>query len=308
MGLAELAQAVELERLPAELLREAGRGALRPEVAAAWVRLARTPGLEMLCRRSRFLRQRLLADPRFLFKALFQVGVGAAGSCAQEARRWRAGGPRAGASAGWAAEAPFFAVDLVVGAALDFALVALLAPVAALGVSAGSPAAAAVAATSSGGGAAAGLRAFCDGLPRGVCERAAAGAPGYTVGQRASSLVLRSAELAVVGSLLGVLGQLAANSALVTRKKLDEGHAEGFSAPNPGAAGASWGGLAVLASLRFQAIVGAERVVEQRLGGAPALSLASTVLLRGGDNLVWEQGLLGGLLGGGRGDGGSQDY
>ncbi len=306
MGLAELAQAVELERLPAEVLREAGRGALRPEVAAAWVRLARTPGLEMLCRRSRFLRQRLLADPRFLFKALFQVGVGAAGSCAQEARRWRAGGPQAGASAGWAAEAPFFAVDLVVGAALDFALVALLAPVVVLGVSTGGPAAAAAAAAS-GGGAAAGFRAFSNRLPRGVCERAAAGTPAYSAGQRVTSLVLRSAELAVVGSALGVLGQLAANSAWVTRKKLDKRHAEGFSTPNAVAAGTSWGGLAVLASLRFQAIVGAERVLEQRLGGVPALSLASTVLLRGGDNLVWEQGLLGGLLGGARDNRVSQD-
>ena len=111
----------------------------------------------------------------------------------------------------------------------------------------------------------------------------------------------------MVGSALGVLGQLAANSALVTRKKLDKGHAEGFSTPNAVAAGTSWGALAVLASLRFQAIVGAERVLEQRLGGVPALSLASTVLLRGGDNLVWEQGLLGGLLGGAGGDGGAQD-
>jgi len=290
MGLAELAQLVELERLPADILREAGRGALRPEVAEAWVRLACTPGLEALCLRSGFLRRRLLADPRFLFKALFQAGVGATGGCVQEVRRWRAGGD-AEASAGWSAEAPFFAVDLLVGIALDFALVSLLAPVAALGAGA----------AGAGGGALAGFRAFRAGLPRGLCERAAAGQPAFTAGQRVASLALRSAEVAVAGAALGAFGQLAANTVFVARKSIDRGHAEGYSAPSAGTVAAAWSGLAVLSSLRFQAIVGAERLVEQGCGGSPLLTLASTVFLRGGDHVLWEQGLLPGFSGTGGG-------
>jgi len=227
-----------------------------------------------------YVRDRMLADPRFLFKVGCEVGIDGFLACFAEARRV--------AHDFWS-EAEFFVSDLLVGCVLDASLVTLLAAPAKLG--AASPRAVALAR----GGRFAPLWAAAAELPASLV---AAAPPGirYTLAQRAFGFALKSLQFGAAGAACGLVGQGMANTAAsaraAMRRKRDPKYAHDAHTlimPPLARTALVWGlFMGASAHSRLQAVVAIERIVEslpvaQRVG---ALPLAVSLIIRTANNII----------------------
>ena len=247
---------------------------------AALARIAQVGVFAALMGALPYVRDRMLADPRFLFKVGCEVGIDGFLACFAEARRV--------AHDFWT-EAEFFVSDLLVGCVLDASLVTLLAAPAKLG--AASPRAVALAR----GGRFAPLWAAAAELPASLV---AAAPPGmrYTLAQRAFGFALKSLQFGAAGAACGLVGQGMANTAAsaraAMRRKRDPKYAHDAHTlimPPLARTALVWGlFMGASAHTRLQAVVAIERVVEslpvaQRVG---ALPMAVSLVIRTANNII----------------------
>ncbi|GAQ90993.1 reticulata-related 1 [Klebsormidium nitens] len=215
------------------------------------------------------VRNRLLADDKFLFKVFTEVAVDT--GCATVAEVQKRGDDF------WA-EFELYMSDLLVGLALDVALVGMLAPVASFAAH-GAPAR----------GLTAGLSRHLAALPSSMFEAAGRGR-SFSVGQRVACYLVKGGQYAVVGTGCGLVGQGIANAIMTLKRRMkpaDE-HAEQVKVPPLMKSAALWGVfMGVSSNTRYQIINGLERLVEHSpmTRKFPVASNAFTVAIRFGNNV-----------------------
>jgi hypothetical protein len=272
------------------------------------------------------VRDRLLADERFLFKVWAECAIDA--GCATVAEVRKRGEHFWG-------EIELYASDLIVGLVLDVVLVTLMAPAAAIGgraavVPAAAAAAAASASPSPPSLAAAARRALAR-VPSAVF---APNQPGsgvaYTPLARLACLGVKFLEYSLAGIVCGLVGQAAANGLIVVKRRVQRsqreqqaraereaaaadgaralkahdrrvaeeaarrakrGDADPLDAPMPPVVGTAlvWGiFMGVSSNLRYQAVFGVERLVAESSAAraVPALAAAATVAVRFVNNVI----------------------
>eukprot|EP00897_Mesotaenium_endlicherianum_P004114 jgi/Mesen1/3730/ME000203S02817 len=214
-----------------------------------------------------YFRDRMLVDSNFLFKVAVEVAIDS--GCATFAEVQKRGKDF------WK-EFDFYLSDLLVGIALDVALVSMLAPAARF---------------SSRPAAAGRLAASVAALPNSMFEAGLAGR-NFTVGQRVATLFFKGAQYGVVGFGCGLVGQGFANSLMLAkrqyRKQRGMEEEEELRVPPLFRTAALWGVFMALSSnVRYQVINGLERVVEcsPQAKRFPALAMGFTVGVRFGNNI-----------------------
>jgi hypothetical protein len=183
---------------------------------------------------------------------------------------------------GWGLkELDFVFATLVVGSILNFSLMYLLAPTAAVAGAAG----AATSAARTGLGAAVAALFSPATLTRLGAPAGHAFEPGFSLGARLTNLAVKGGLFAGVGFGAGVVGTTLSNALLWLRQRADPG----FTLPNapPGvlANAGAWGAhMGVSSNLRYQAINGLDAALQPLL--PPALFRAYSVALRTANNVV----------------------
>lgn len=157
------------------------------------------------CKLVPFLRDRLLADPRFLFKLGAEIVIDTICATIAEVRKR--------ADHFWD-EFTFYVSDIVVGVVLDGALVSLIAPVAVLG------AAGRIIKTP---GVIGSLQRLSASLPSAFFEKNVPGLREYSVGQRFQGFFIKGLEYSLAGIACGLVGQGAANGMIMLQRKLAGG-------------------------------------------------------------------------------------
>ncbi|CAI5536284.1 unnamed protein product, partial [Closterium sp. Naga37s-1] len=222
------------------------------------------------------LRNRLLADPAFLFKVFTEIVIDSGCATFAEVRKrgddfWK--------------EFDLYMSDILVGFAVDAALVSMLAPMARF-----SSSAAASAARGRRGLVPPGLAAALEALPSSMFEAALPGRR-YSVAQRGATWLVKGGQYAVVGFSCGLIGQ-AMTMAIVQLKrnlrKPGEHEEEDIKIPGLLPTALLWGGfMAVSSNTRYQIINGLERVVESSplARSMPLGARIFTVLIRFSNNI-----------------------
>ncbi|XP_010554927.1 PREDICTED: protein RETICULATA, chloroplastic [Tarenaya hassleriana] len=214
------------------------------------------------------LRNRMLADPSFLFKIGTEIVIDSC--CATVAEVQKRGKDF------WA-EFELYVADLLVGVVVNVALVGMLAPY----VRFGQP-------SSSSGFTGRMLRAY-NALPSSVFE---AERPGcrFSVQQRLATYFYKGIMYAAVGFGCGIIGQGIANM-IMTAKRYTfslERHLSDIPVPPLIKSAALWGVfLAVSSNTRYQVINGLERLVEASpvAKKVPPVAMAFTVGVRFANNI-----------------------
>lgn len=213
------------------------------------------------------LRNRLLADPTFVFKVFTEIAIDS--GCATFAEVQKRGKDF------WN-EFELYLSDLGVGIVLDIALVGMLAPYVSFGRSA------------TGVGSRARLSRAIQALPSSIFEAARPGR-SFSVQQRVAAFVYKAVQYGVTGFGCGVVGQGIASSIMTLKRKYRKpNHDEEVAVPPIFKSAALWGVFMALSSnTRYQIINGLERVVE---GSAvsrrvPPVALAFTVGIRFANNI-----------------------
>ncbi|BBM98337.1 hypothetical protein MPTK1_1g12710 [Marchantia polymorpha subsp. ruderalis] len=213
------------------------------------------------------LRNRMLADPTFIFKVFTEIAIDSA--CATVAEVQKRGKDF------WN-EFDFYLADLLVGIALDVLLVGLLAPFVRFG------------AAPAGSGASAKLSRSIMALPSSIFE---AQRPGrtFTMGQRVATLFYKAGQYGVAGFSCGLIGQGVASSVMLLKRKLKTSneHSEELKVPNVLTSAAVWAVfMSVSSNTRYQIINGLERVVESSVltRRVPQVAMAFTVSIRLANN------------------------
>eukprot|EP00271_Cylindrocystis_brebissonii_P003811 TRINITY_DN15055_c0_g1_i1.p1 TRINITY_DN15055_c0_g1~~TRINITY_DN15055_c0_g1_i1.p1 ORF type:complete len:307 (-),score=57.99 TRINITY_DN15055_c0_g1_i1:1026-1844(-) len=228
-----------------------------------------------LIRASGPFRDRMLADPSFLFKVGAEVVIDS--GCATFAEVNKRGKDF------WK-EFDLYTSDLLVGISMDIALVGMLAPAARFG------AGALVAAPTSG------LRgkmmSALQSLPNSIFEGAMPG-QSFSPPQRAATWIVKGVQYGVVGFGCGLVGQSLASGLIHLKRRLrkvEEGeHAEeDIAIPGIVPTAGLWClFMAVSSNTRYQIINGLERVVETSAIArrVPLAASAFTVGIRFGNNV-----------------------
>ena len=269
--------------LPADFLAAASSsGGLRASALAASAALfggggkTLSPIARALAAAFPFVRDRLLRDPRYLFKVGAEVAIDA--GCATVAEVRKRGDDFWG-------EFEFYLSDLVVGCVLDVVLVTLMAPAMPIGRKA-----AAVSAASSSSLVAkivAPIRKAAAGVPSAVLEASVPGARPYSLSQRVGCLFVKFGEYSLAGMGCGLVGQSAANGLMAAKRKFSESRAAASAAaaakdckggknkkqqqpavvhltpPPVGMTALTWGlFMGVSSNVRYQIVYGLERAVD----------------------------------------------
>ncbi|KAG0486271.1 hypothetical protein HPP92_008366 [Vanilla planifolia] len=252
--------------LPSDMLDAAKSGGLRWLHLLRYLDLQASPWpLGAAIRSCSLLRNRMLADPSFLFKVGTEVIIDSC--CATFAEIQKRGDDF------WA-EFELYAADLLVGVVVDIALVGLLAPY----VRFGKP-------TTSTGFFGSISRASAA-LPSSVFEAERPGCK-FSVKQRIGTYFYKGVLYGSVGFVCGIIGQGIANL-IMTAKRSVKSSEEHIPVPPLVKSAALWGVfLAVSSNTRYQIINGLEQVVEasplaKRL---PPVALAFTVGIRFANNI-----------------------
>lgn len=294
---------------------------LRSTALARYVSLRGLAVTGALAARFPAVRDRLIADERFLFKVWAECAIDA--GCATVAEVRKRGEHFWG-------EIELYASDLIVGLVLDVVLVTLMAPAAAIGGRAVLSKAAAASSGSSPAIVAAARRAL-DSIPSAVF---APNQPGtgvkFTPLSRVACLGVKFLEYSLAGIVCGLLGQAAANGLIVVKRKVqrsqrerDEADARAAAAQNGAKALKAWENkkaaqlkkdkasnkhdplddpmppivgtalvwgifMGVSSNLRYQAVFGIERLVGESSAARamPALAAATTVAVRFVNNVI----------------------
>ncbi|KAH7653338.1 Protein RETICULATA-related protein [Dioscorea alata] len=219
----------------------------------------------VLMRTCSLLRDRMLADPSFLFKVGTEVLIDSC--CATFAEVQKRGDDF------WA-EFELYAADLLVGVVVDIALVGLLAPYVRFGK----------ASTSTGfsGRIARTLGA----LPSSVFEAERPGCK-FSIQQRIGTYFYKGVLYGSVGFVCGIIGQGIANTIMTAKRNVKKSD-EDIPVPPLVKSAALWGVfLAVSSNTRYQIINGLERLVEASpvAKRVPPVAMAFTVGVRFANNI-----------------------
>lgn len=269
---AEVIAAEKGIELPADFVVAAQNGGLRAQTLQKFIELQGIFLVGLLMHGVPWIRDRLIADPRFLFKVLAEVAIDS-GCCTVAEVRKRG-------SDFWN-EFEFYLSDMVVGICLDVVLVSLLAPVAVVGKH---PKFLQYK----------GFKRWLGQLPSSVFEASVPGVREYTLADRVACYFVKGVEYAGVGMACGFIGQGFANSCMMLRR-MHEGVPEG-SVPIPPLIQTAlvWGlFMGVSSNTRYQIVVGLERLVDATLAKqVPQVAYATTILIRflnniiGGENFI----------------------
>ncbi|XP_010535646.1 PREDICTED: protein RETICULATA-RELATED 1, chloroplastic [Tarenaya hassleriana] len=222
--------------------------------------------LGFLMRNCSMLRNRMLADPSFLFKVGTEIAIDSC--CATFAEVQKRGEDF------WS-EFELYAADLLVGIVVDIALVGLLAPYARIG----KPSVASK-------GLFRDLQRASAALPSSVFEAERPGCK-FTVQQRIATYFYKGILYGSVGFGCGLIGQGIANLIMTAKRSIKKSE-EDIPVPPLFQSAALWGFfLAVSSNTRYQIINGLERVVEASAVAkrVPAVALAFTVGVRFANNI-----------------------
>ncbi|GMJ15492.1 hypothetical protein HRI_005218400 [Hibiscus trionum] len=211
------------------------------------------------------LRNRMLADPSFLFKVGTEVGID---SCCATFAEMKKRGPDF-----WS-EFELYLADLSVGLVIDVALVGMLAPYARFGQ------------PSASGGLFGRLQHACSALPSSVFEAERPGCK-FSANQRIATFFYKGVLYGSVGFGCGLVGQGIANLVMTAKRSIRKSD-EDIPVPPLLRTAALWGVfLAVSANIRYQIINGLEHLVEASpvAKQLPPVALAFTVGVRFANNV-----------------------
>ncbi|KAG2297368.1 hypothetical protein Bca52824_044037 [Brassica carinata] len=223
--------------------------------------------LGFLMRTCSMLRNRMLADPSFLFKVGTEIAIDSC--CATFAEVQKRGDDF------WS-EFELYAADLLVGLVVDVALVGLLAPYARIGKTS----------VASSTGLFKGLRRSCAALPSSVFEAERPGCK-FSVNQRIATFFYKGLLYGSVGFGCGLIGQGIANMIMTAKRSIKKSE-EDVPVPPLFKSAALWGVFLGLSSnARYQIINGLERVVEGSTAAKriPVVAMAFTVGVRFANNV-----------------------
>lgn len=211
------------------------------------------------------LRNRMLADPSFLFKIGTEIVIDSC--CATIAEVQKRGKDF------WA-EFELYVADLLVGVVVNIALVGMLAPYARIGQ------------PSFAKGFLGRMQHAYAALPSSVFE---AERPGcrFSVNQRVATYFYKGVLYGAVGFACGIIGQGIANLIMTTKRNIKKSE-EDIPVPPLVKSAALWGVfLAVSSNTRYQIINGLERLVEASplAKRMPPVAMAFTVGVRFGNNI-----------------------
>lgn len=228
--------------LPSDMAESAKAVGLRQLLLSRYLDLQEAAWpLGIAIRGSAALRNRMLADPSFLFKVFVEIMIDSC--CATFAEVQKRGKDF------WA-EFELYLADLLVGVAVDIALVVLLAPFVRLG----QPPLTA--------GFSGKVKHAIGALPSSVFE---AETPGrrFSVQQRIGAYFYKGLQYGVVGFVCGIIGQGIANSIMILKRKLKKTEEQEIPVPPLVQSAALWGVfLAISSNTRYQIINGLECLVE----------------------------------------------
>ena len=263
--------------LPVDFLAAASSaGGLRASALASYAALfgsrsSLSPIARALAAAFPFVRDRLLRDPRYLFKVGAEVAIDA--GCATVAEVRKRGDDFWG-------EFEFYLSDLVVGCVLDVVLVTLMAP--AMPIGKGGSRALAASSQSLAAKVVAPLRRAAAKVPSAVLEASVPGARPYTLAQRAGCLFVKFGEYSLAGMGCGLVGQSAANGLMAAKREFSERRAASaekagggkerqqkrpavvhLTPPPVGMTALTWGlFMGVSSNVRYQIVYGLERAVD----------------------------------------------
>ncbi|GMN56192.1 hypothetical protein TIFTF001_025310 [Ficus carica] len=236
-----------------EVMKEAkGRG------GSGWL-------LGFLMKHCSMLRDRMLADPSFLFKVGTEVVIDSC--CATFAEVQKRGKDF------WA-EFELYAADLLVGVVVDIALVGMLAPYARIGKPSVSK------------GLFGNIKHACTALPSSVFEAERPGCQ-FTVKQRIAAFFYKGVLYGSVGFGCGLIGQGIANMIMNAKRSIKKSE-EDIPVPPLIESAALWGVfLAVSSNTRYQIVNALERLVEASplAKQVPPVAMAFTVGVRFANNI-----------------------
>lgn len=211
------------------------------------------------------LRNRMLADPSFLFKIGTEIIIDSC--CATFAEVQKRGKDF------WA-EFELFTADLLVGVVVNVALVGMLAPYARIGQPSLSKGSLAV------------IQRAYGALPSSVFEAERPGCK-FSVKQRLATYFFKGILYGSVGFACGIVGQGIANLIMITKRSIKKTE-EDIPVPPLVKSAALWGVfLAVSSNTRYQLVNGLERFVEASplTKKIPPMALAFTVGVRFANNV-----------------------
>uniref|UniRef100_A0A6N2L5P0 Uncharacterized protein n=1 Tax=Salix viminalis TaxID=40686 RepID=A0A6N2L5P0_SALVM len=211
------------------------------------------------------LRNRMLADPSFLFKVGTEIVIDSC--CATFAEVQKRG-------KNFWSEFELYAADLLVGIVVDIALVGLLAPYARIGNPAIS------------GGLFGNIQQACAALPSSVFEAERPGCK-FSVKQRTATYFYKGVLYGSVGFGCGLIGQGIANLIMTAKRSIKKSE-EDIPVPPLVQSAVLWGVfLAVSSNTRYQIINGLERLVEASpvAKQVPPVAMAFTVGVRFANNI-----------------------
>ncbi|CAH8392628.1 unnamed protein product [Eruca vesicaria subsp. sativa] len=252
--------------LPSDMLEAAKTFGIRKLILLRYLDLQSSAGLLGFAIRSwSMLRNRMLADPSFLFKIGTEIVIDSC--CATVAEVQKRGKDF------WA-EFELYVADLLVGVVVNVALVGMLAPF----VRFGQPSA-------STGFLGPMLNAY-NALPSSVFE---AERPGcrFSAQQRLATYFYKGIMYGAVGFGCGIVGQGIANLIMTAKRSINKSE-EDIPVPPLIKSAALWGVfLSVSSNTRYQIINGLERVVEASpfAKNVPPVALAFTVGVRFANNI-----------------------
>lgn len=250
--------------LPSDMMEAAKTTGIRKLLLERYLELQAGP-LGAFVKSNAMLRNRLLADPSFLFKVLTEITIDS--GCATFAEVQKRGKDF------WN-EFELYLSDLGVGIVLDIALVGMLAPIVSFG----------------GRGSAGGrISRAIQALPSSIFEAARPGR-AFSIEQRGAAFVYKAVQYGIAGFSCGVVGQGIASSIMTLKRKLrkNDHEEEEVAVPNIFKSAALWGVfMAVSSNTRYQIINGLERVVESSpiSRRVPPVALAFTVGIRFANNI-----------------------
>ncbi|KAI4334295.1 hypothetical protein L6164_019005 [Bauhinia variegata] len=253
-------------KLPSDMLEAAKTSGIREMFLLRYLDLqgAVWP-LGFLMKYCSMLRNRMLADPSFLFKVGIEIVIDSC--CATFAEIQKRGKDF------WA-EFELYAADLLVGIVVDIALVGLLAPYARIGQ------------PSTSRGLLGSIQHACAALPSSVFEAERPGCK-FSMMQRTATYFYKGALYGSVGFGCGLIGQGIANMIMTAKRSVKKAE-DDIPVPPLVQSAALWAVfLAVSSNTRYQIINGLEQLVESSplAKKVPAVAMAFTVGVRFGNNI-----------------------
>ncbi|CAD7703790.1 unnamed protein product [Ostreobium quekettii] len=259
--------------LPQDYAAAARSGGLRASTLRGFANVQALPFAGALVWMLPWVRDRMVADPRFLYKVFVEVAIDSGCATVAEVRK---------RGQNFWGEFEFYLSDMAVGFVLDVALVTMLAPVAVVGAKPPSSSMS-------------GLMRWWARLPSAVFEKSIPNVRKYTLADRVACFLVKGIEYSIVGLCCGFVGQGVANSLMLLRRRLRGGATEEDVIVPPLVRTALVWALFMGASsnVRYQTVVGLERTVDMTIAKTvPQVAYGTTVIIRfinnviGGENFI----------------------